>query len=155
MSPQYISKDGQWHPKMERVALKNNSDKTIKNPSKEGSKYAGENIAPGEDYIYEGPDRASLFELFKEKVEKFGQDFHHDIELISRVKQLGYKDVDEYAEVMGYDKEKVEAEFKKNASVISKHELPKKVKAIKELGGGKDTAGDAHMYGGYGDPPIK
>jgi len=154
MSPKFTSKDGIWHPSKERVALKNHSNKTIVNPSEEGSKYAGEKIAPGADYIYEGSDRAALFELFKDKVSEFGQNFHHDIELISRVKQLGYADVDEYAKVMGYDKEKVEAEFNKNASIVNQHELPKKVAAIKELGGGVDTTGSGNdMAGDFGEPP--
>lgn len=140
----FISKDGKWYPAKEKVGLVNTSGKTkVVNDKK---------VLPGEPYIYEGPDRAALFELFKEKVETFGQDFRQDIDLIQRVKQLGYTSVNEYAQVMGYDKEKVEEEFKKKAEVVHKHELPEKVKAIQELGGGRDTAGDHHIFGDFGEP---
>jgi len=151
--PNYVSKDGIWHPSKERVALKNNSATVIKNPSEEGSKYHNENIQPGDDYIYEGPDRASLFELFKQKVETLGNDFRHDPDLIYRVKNLGYKNVDDYAKLMGYDKVKVEADFNRKASIVQKHDLPQKVEAIRQLGGGQDTSGQgADKYGDFGLP---
>ena len=49
--PNYISKGGKWYPQNERVALKNNSDKIIKNPSTD-EKLKDEEIKPGQDYIY-------------------------------------------------------------------------------------------------------
>ena len=92
--PNYISKDGIWYVAKERVALKNNSNQTITNPSEEGSKYAGEQVAPGEPFIYEGPDRASLFELFKidktGQVLTMGQDFRDDTDMQDRARQRGY-----------------------------------------------------------------
>jgi hypothetical protein len=43
--------------------------------------------------------------------------------------------------------------FEKKASVITKHELPEKVEAIKKLGGGQDTSGQGNdKYGGFGKP---
>jgi len=144
--PNYVSKDGVWYPAKEKVGLINTSGKE--------KEVDGKKVAPGEPYIYEGPDRAALFELFKAKVETFGVDFRTDPELINRVRQLGYKSVDEYAKIMGYDKEKIEKEFKKNASVVTKHELPKKVEAVKTLGGGKDFAGQGQdKFGGFGEAP--
>jgi len=152
--PTYISKDGVCHPAKERVALRNNSNETIKNPSAEWSKFYGEEVKPGEEYIYEGADRASLFELYLQKVETLGIPFWDDPDLVSRVRQLGYKDVKTYARAMGWDKEKVEEEFKKKAEVVNKHELPNKVAAIKKLGGGIDTSGQGkNRYGGFGEVP--
>ena len=151
--PRFISKDGVWHPEKEKIALKNISDETIVNPSTEG-KNVGEEVAPGDDFIYEGPDRAALFELFKAKVETLGQDFHHDMDLIQRVRNLGFKDVKSYAKLVGYDKEKVEEEFEKKASIVNKHELPKRVKAIDSLAGGRDTSGGGQdRVGGFGEQP--
>lgn len=150
--PSYISKGGVWHPAKERVALKNHSDKIITNPSTEGI-MKDEKVKPGEDFIYQGADRAALFELFKAKVETFGVDFKNDVDLINRVRQLGYESVDAYAKIMGYDEEKVNKAFKKNAATVNKHELPEKVKAIETLGGGKDFAGQGNdIYGGFGEP---
>lgn len=131
--PRWISKDGVWHPAKEHSVL----------PHLSGT----------DKEVYDGPDRAALYELYKSKRESLGMDFRRDPELINRVRQLGYKTVDEYAEAMGYDKEQVEKDFKEKASVVTKHELPKKVEAVKVLGGGRDTSGQGNdAYGGFGKP---
>ena len=144
--PSYISNGGEWSPAKERVALKN-----VTNAVKELN---GQTIQPGDDFIYEGPDRAALFELFQTKQEKFGIHFENDPELIGRVRQLGYKSVKEYAKAMGYDKAKAQEDFEKNASVVARHDLPRRIEEIKKLGGGNDTAGNNQdSYGGFGDAP--
>ena len=141
----YISIDGEWHPAKERVALKNYSGKE--------KEVEGQVIKPGEDYIYEGADRGALFELYKAGVEKFGVDFHHDSDLLNRIKQLGFKNVDEYAKSVGYSKEKIKAEAEKKAAKVNLHDLPAKVKAIEKIGGGIDTTGGGQdRYGGFGEP---
>lgn len=143
--PNYISIDGEFHPAKERVALKNLSGKE--------REVDGKVVKPGEDYIYEGADRAALFELYKAGVEKFGIDFHHDAELLHRVKQLGFKDVKEYAKAVGYDKERIKKEAEEKAAKVTMHELPVKVKAVEQLGGGIDTSGGGQdKYGGFGEP---
>ncbi len=142
---QYVSIDGEFFPAKERVALKNLSGKT--------KEVDGKEIKPGEDYIYEGADRAALFELYKAGVEKFGIDFHHDAELLNRVKQLGFKNVNEYAKTVGYSKEKTKKEAEEKIAKVTAHELPAKVKAIEQLGGGIDTSGGGQdKYGGFGEP---
>ncbi len=142
---QYVSIDGEFFPAKERVALKNLSGKT--------KEVDGKEIKPGEDYIYEGADRAALFELYKAGVEKFGIDFHHDAELLNRVKQLGFKNVNEYAKTVGYSKEKTKKEAEEKIARVTMHELPAKVKAIEQLGGGIDTSGGGQdKYGGFGEP---
>lgn len=155
--PNWITDEkGLWHPAKERVALKNNSDKSIVNPSATWSNFFGQMVGPGEPYIYEGPDRAAMFELFDQKVENLGHSFFTDPDLITRARQLGYKDVEEYALVMGYDEKKAKERFAKAGAVITKHELPKKVEAIKILGGGIDKSGQGQdVYGGFDDPPTK
>lgn len=143
--PRYISKGGEWHPAKEKVGL-TNITKTTKEVD-------GKEIAPGEPYVYEGPDRAALFELHKEKVNKFGKNFRSDPDFIARVRQLGFDSIDKYLKAIGYDEEKVDADFKKKASTVTKHELPKKVEAIKSLGGGQDSSGQGNdKYGGFGKP---
>ena len=141
----YVSIDGVWYPAKEKVALKNLSGKP--------KVVDGKEIKPGEDYIYEGADRGALFELYRAGVEKFGIDFHHDAELLNRVKQLGFKNVDEYAKTVGYDKEKIKKEAEEKISKVNLHELPAKVKGIEILGGGVDTSGGGQdKYGGFGEP---
>lgn len=143
--PSYVSVDGEFFPTKERVALKNLSGKVRVVDGKE--------VKPGEDYIYEGADRAALFELYKAGVEKFGIDFHHDAELLNRVKQLGFKNVNEYAKAVGYDKEKIKKEVEQKIAKVTMHELPTKVKAIEQLGGGIDTSGGGQdKLGGFGEP---
>ncbi len=125
----YVSKDGVWSSAKEKVALTKN----------------------GEPYVYEGPDRAAEFEFFKAGVKTFGMDFHYDPDLINRAKQLGFKDVNEYASAMGYDKEKAEKDFKENAAFVTKHELPARKEGIEVFGGGVDKSGQGNdILGGFG-----
>ena len=93
--PNYISKGGKWYPAKEKVALKNYSEKAIENPSTD-EKLKGEEIKPGEDYIYSGPDRAALFNLWTDKVETLGQDFRQDPEFLQAVRNMGYSSYKKY-----------------------------------------------------------
>lgn len=129
----WVSKDGVWHPAKEKVALMNHKT--------------------GEPFIYDGPDRGALFDLFREKVDTLGMDLRHDSDLLNRIRQLGFKDIDEYLKYVGYDSEKIDSEFKKNASRVNKHELPERVAAIDKMGGGTDTSGQGNdILGGFGKP---
>ena len=149
----YISRDGVFHPAKEKIGLTNHSSETIKNPSAEYSKHHGEDVLAGEPFIYEGPDRDAMFELWKSKEETLGVPFWQDPDLIARTRQLGYKTVKTYAKAMGWDPEKVKKDFEQKASVVTKHELPKAVAAVKRMGGGKDTSGQGQdKYGGFGEP---
>lgn len=144
--PKYVSKEGVWYPAKERIALKNLSGKT--------KIVDGKEIQPGDDYIYEGADRAALFELFKAGVETFGQDFRKNPEFLQAVRNQGFQNVDEFLKAMGYDEKKALEEFEKKASVIHKDELPEKVKMVQILGGGQDTSGGGQdRYGGFGPQP--
>ena len=147
--PKYVSKDGVWYPMKEKVSLTNHSDKPIEYP-----KGSGKFIQPGEPFIYEGADRASMFELFKAKQETFGMSFFKDPDLIARVRQLGYKSVQDYAKDVGYDSVKVEADFKEHSSVVNMHELPQRVDEIEVMSGGSDTSGSGlDKKGGWTAPP--
>jgi len=154
--PSWVTDElGRWFPKKEKVALKNNGNEAMVNPSATWSNHYGEVIQPGEPYIYEGPDRAAMLQLFEEKTEWLGSDFHMDPELISRVKQLGYPDVESYAVVMGYDRVKAKKRFEEATASINKHEPPPKVKPIDALGGGLDTTGGGQdTKGGFGEPQL-
>lgn len=152
----WVSKDGVFYPAKERVSLKNISGKVLINPSEKGSKYHGEEVQPGDDFIYEGPDRAAMFQLFKDKVDTLGQDFRQNPDMIYMARQFGYKNVEAYAKAVGYDKEKMEAEFSKKASVVAKHELPVGAKEVLIMGGGQDTSGSgADVIGGFGEERVR
>jgi hypothetical protein len=130
--PNYVSKDGVWYPAKEKVGL----------VKKDGT-----------PYVYSGEDRAALYELWQQKVETLGIDFRHDPDLLSRIKSLGFNDIDDYLKSIGYDKEAVEKNFKKNAAVVNKHELPARIAAIETMGGGTDTSGQGNdIPGGFGEP---
>lgn len=142
--PKWVSQEGVWHPRNEKVALVNNSEKV--------KKIGDQEVGPGEPYIYEGPDRAALFQLFQEKQESLGGDFRHDAEFLLRVKNLGYRDLDDYLSSIGYDSEKAVKLTEEKLSRVNKHELPKKIKAIETLGGGKDFSGQGNdKAGGFGE----
>ena len=151
--PNYVSKAGVWYPAKEKVALKNFSEKAIKNPSTD-EKYKDEEVKPGEDYIYSGPDRAALFEMWKAKVENFGEDFRRNPEFLQAVRNMGYSSYKKYLKDIGFDEKKMEEDFKQKAEEINKHELPKKVKAIDMLAGGRDTSGGGQdVRGEWKSPP--
>ena len=95
--PTYVSINGVWKPGKEKVALVNRSDKA--------KVINGKSIQPGEPYIYEGPDRAALYELFESKVDTFGMDFRTDPQMIEVVRKLGLGNMKEYLFIL-LDREK-------------------------------------------------
>lgn len=149
----FVSDEGLWSCAKEKVVLKNQSDKPIINPSTEG-KYVGETVQPGEDFVYEGPDRRAMYELFLAGEEHFGINFRKSPEFLELLRKFNFKTEKEYLKFVGYDTVKAKENFEKNASIVSKHELPKKVKALRELGGGRDFSGQGNdRYGDFGSPP--
>ena len=104
--------------------------------------------------MYKGADRRALYELFKEKVTKFGTNFRHDPEFIRAVRTMNFNNVDEYLKAINYDEKKSKDDFEKKAEKVAKHDLPKKVEEIKVLGGGQDTTGSSEdRHGGFGEAP--
>lgn len=142
----YVSKEGEWYPAKERIALKNLSGKV--------KVVDGKEIQPGDDYIYEGGDRAALFELFQDNVDHLGTNFRNNPEFLQAMRNQGFNTVEEYLKASGYDEKKSEKEFAEKAEVVNKDSLPERVAAIKVLGGGKDTTGSGQdKYGGFGPQP--
>ena len=88
--PSYVSYEGVMYPAKEKVGLVNNSGKEMKHP------ITGEVIAAGDPYIYEGPDRAAMFELYMAdksgKTVTFGQHFSQNTDFLQMVRNLGFKD---------------------------------------------------------------
>lgn len=149
--PQFVSKDGVWHPQKEKVALTNHG-KDFTDPV---TKLV---IKKGEPYIYDGPCRAALYELWKidksGKTTTLGQDFRRAPDFIETWRKLGFKDADEYLAYVGYNKEESEKMFNEKAAKIAKHELPERVEALQIAGGGIDTAGVGQdRFGGFGEMP--
>lgn len=162
MSSWVTGPDGKWHPAKERVALKNLSGKvvTVKQKDKNGKEFIQE-VQPGEDYIYEGPDRAALFELYlidkTGNTTTIGENFRSNIEFMESYAKyrnmFGFTSVEEFLKYLGWDEEKAKEEFERKAAVIKKHDLPRRVDIINKLGGGKDTANSGlDKMGGFGDP---
>ena len=145
----FISDGGQWSPGKEHIGLTNLSDKPIK--------YDGKTYEPGEPFIYIGPDREAVKMLNEAGEEKLGHYFKNDPEFLQAVRNIGFQNADEYLAQIGYDEEKAKEEFNKKASVVNKHELPKKAKEIIIMGGGKDTSGskDNDVIGGFGEVKVR
>lgn len=154
---------GLWHPAKERVSLKNYSKTTlkIKRVTPEGMEFT-ETVEPNQDYIYEGPCRQALFELWEldktgEKT-TLGEDFQRNPEFLESYAKartaMGFNSVEEYLTYIGYKPAKAREEFEKKAARVKAHELPNRVNEIKRLGGGKDFAGGGNdRYGGFGEVP--
>lgn len=156
--PRWITDEkGKWYPAKEKVALRNNSKESIVNPSATWSNHFGEEVGAGEPFIYEGPDRAALEQLFAEgNLEFLGNDWREDPYILDIVRERGYKDVETYAKAKGFNETKAKERFESLAAVTASHEITKKVEAIKKIGGGQDSSGQGNdAYGGFGVPPDR
>lgn len=148
----WISKEGEWKPAIEKVVLRNNSNRVMRNPSTQG-KYVDDEIQPGEEFIYEGPDREALRALYNDGVEVFGTNFRKSPEFLQMLRELNFKNEKEYFKFVGYDREKEIAKFEEKIAKIEPHEITKKAEAIQVLGGGRDFSGSGDdRYGGFGKP---
>lgn len=158
--PSYISKEGEWSPKKEIVALTNNGPDFTDPVTKRLIKH-------GQPYIYEGPCRAALFELWesagkptnidsKEKAKelKMGSNFRKSPEFLQMLRDLNFKSAEEYLAWVGYDATKAEEDFKGKASIVTTHDLPTRVAEVKRIGGGDNKANPGRdvKYGGFGEP---
>ena len=149
----YVSVLGKLYPARERVVLKNTRNEVLINPSAEYSKYAGEKVPPGAEFIYEGPDRKAMTELWHEGVDHLGQDFRKSPEFLDIIRKFGYKNEKEYFKFLGIDIDKEEAAARAKCDTVTSHEDPARMEVIKKLGGGNDTSGQGNdRYGGFGLP---
>ncbi len=171
----YISDEkGMWHPAKERCSLKNMSGKVIEieQTSSDGKKFKM-TVPPGADYIYEGPDRAAMFQWWEENgkptAEKmkemegnvtFGQDFRtvpEFVEYYGKFRQIfGFDKMEDFLKFIGYDSEKYKARFLERASVVTTHDAPSRLEEVQKIGGGTDHAnpGKNLRYGGFGEMPA-
>lgn len=158
--PTFISKGGILHPAKEKVSLKYKGKNSIpKDKLPMGVTISGDALNPGDDFLYDGPDRASLNMLYQEEggeASTLGQDFRNDPEFIQSVRNRGFNTVDEYLKSIGYDDKKEEEKFSKKASSVQAHELEKRVNEIEVLAGGKDYTGSGEdSIGGFGEAQVR
>ena len=147
--PTFVSDKGVWHPAKEEIGLTNISTKSFE--------YKGKTIKPGQPFVYEGPDRAALQELGDQNVSTFGTDFRKDPEFRQSIRNQGFDNVDQYLKDMGYDEEADTKKYKEKVSKVKAHDIPKAVKEIKQMGGGKDYTGNKNndIIGGFGDERVR
>ena len=151
--PRFVSIMGKFYPEKERVVLKNTTNNVLINPSAEYSKYAGEEVQPGAEFIYEGPCRKAMTQLYKEGLEYYGQDFRKSPDFLEVLRKFNFKNDKEYFKFYGIDVEKEVEQSESRIAKITSHELPSKVEAIQKIGGGIDTSGQGNeRYGGFGLP---
>lgn len=154
----YVSKEGVFHPAKESVSLTNYG------PDFNDPLIPGRIVKTGMQYIYEGPCRAALFDIWEangkpEGVDKdkakemtIGNNFRKSPEFLQMLRDLNFKSAEDYLNWVGYDAKENEKNFRDKASVITTHDAPRKVQEIKKLGGGNNTAGKDVQYGGFGEP---
>lgn len=174
MSTWISDERGLLHPAKERVGLKNLSGKPIKieQTSDDGKKFTT-TIQSGGDYIYEGPDRAAMYQWWEENGKPtyeqimnmpqgtitMGSDFRQNDEFLKQFRLAreahGYNSVKEYLKDIGFDEIKSHENFLKKASVVQIHDLPIRFPEIKKVGGGDDRAnpGKNIRLGGWGEQP--
>lgn len=147
---EFISKGGVWHPVREKLALKNKSDEVIV--------YNDQEIEPGEEFIYDGPDREAVDMIQKDgNGETIGTNFKSDPEFLQSVRNMGFNSTDEYLKTIGYDEKEVEKKFKEKASSIKAHTMPMPKSEVIGQCGGTDTTGNSEndIVGGFGSERIR
>jgi hypothetical protein len=141
----FVSDGGVLHPAKEHVVL----------PHLSGT----------DKEIYDGPDRAAM-EMLAEAYgvdengyplkTTFGMPFLEDPLMIDLARQLGYKDVMEYAKSRGYDPEHAKKIFEARAAVVEKYKESKRAPEPIKIGGGGSTApGNEPIIGGFGEEKIR
>lgn len=158
----WISLDGRWFPAMERVALKNHRNEVIKIPKKRNEKnevIEWEEILPGMDYIYEGPDRGALLELYMidktGKTKYMGMDFKTDPVFLKAVKDMGHASVKDYLAYIDYDEKEMKKRFEELSSRVTPHDVVKWGTFQEMIAGGRDESGsNKHIVGGFGAEQV-
>ena len=151
--PTFVSRMGKWYAGKEEIGLTNKGKDPIQ--------WEGKTVNPGQPFIYRGPDREAVKVLNEANQESLGMDFRRDPEFLQAVRNMGFQSgeqgVADYLDMIGFDVEEHEKRFDEQISVVRRHELPEKVKEIKVIGGGKDTAGvkENDCIGGFGDQKVR
>lgn len=171
--PTWISDEkGLLHPAKENTSLVNRSNKiiTIEQTDENGKKFKVK-VKPGGSYIYEGPDRAAMFQWWEENGRPtaeqikampdgsitMGSNFQTNQEFMdyyAKYRQaFGFQNMGEFLTYLGYDAVKQKKRFEEKAQEVQLHELPERVPEIKKVGGGDDRAnpGKNVRLGGWGE----
>lgn len=170
MSSWISDEKGLLHPAKESASLVNRSNKNIviEQTADDGKKYK-KTIKPGGSYIYEGPDRAAMFQWWEENgrptAEQIknmpndsitvGTSFHTNQEFMDyygKYRQaFGFQDMAEFLTYLRYDEKGQKERFQKLSQEVTLHELPDRVPEIKKMGGGDDRAnpGNNRRAGGW------
>lgn len=157
--PTFVSDKGVFHPAKEKVSLKYNGKKSIaRDKLPKGVTISGDSLNPGDDFLYDGPDREALKVIFKENPDgsTIGEDFRRDPDFIQMTRTRGFNTVDDYLKSIGYDEAKDTEKFQKKAASVKAHEVADRVSEIEVLGGGKDFTGSgADTIGGFGEERVR
>lgn len=151
----WISEEGIFIPARVRVHQINETKETIINPSEEGSRYAGEEVPPGQDYIYEGPCLDAQQILDEKGVDHLGDHFTNNPDMKEIARRNNFKDVKTYAtEWLGYNEEKVKEVIEKHKKKVHLKSTPDRKPGVEPMGGGRNyTSGKNSRKGGFGDEP--
>jgi len=156
--PSFISNKGVWYAAKENVGgLIYKGEKDIaKKDLPKTIIFAGEVLKTGMAFIYNGADREALkmlhmdgYDMKGERV--MGHDFRKDTEFLQAIRSMNFNSVEEYLKHIGYDEAADEERFKETASKTMSHEVAEKVNEIKVLAGGRNTAGEGDLIGGFGE----
>ena len=149
---EFKSIGGVWHPKQEKnLALKNKSDVTMV--------VDGKDIKPGEDFIYNGPDREAKRFIIEEEgpgSKTMGRHFTRDPEFIKAVKTMGFNNAEEYLKFIDYDEDVLKKKESELLDEVS-HQAPEEHEETLISGGGKDMSGTKanDSIGGFGDERLR
>lgn len=159
MSTWVSDEKGLLHPAKEQVGLINRGNKSIKieQTSDDGKKFT-KTISPGGSYVYEGPDRAAMYQWWEENGKPtaeqiaalpagsvtMGSNFQTNQEFMdfyAKYRQaFGFQNMGEFLTYLGYDAVKQKKRFEEKSQVVNVHEISERVPEVKKVGGGDDRA---------------
>lgn len=155
MPGNFVSVMGKWFPRKESAMMTNTFGKVLESDfitAKDGS----HRVEPGENFLYNGPNREAVKMLKADGVDFLGRDFKTDPEFLQAVRTMGFNNYKEYLEHFGFNEKE---EIKKQMELV--HELADKTPKLKdeivELAGGRDFTGNKanNFIGGFGPERLR
>ena len=163
--PTFVSNKGVWYAAKEKVGglTYKGTQSILREDLPAGVFITGEVLNPGDPFMYDGIDREALRMLHEQGYDSHGErvlgtDFRHEPEFLQAVRNMGFGNVTEYLDHMGYNEKVDEQSFKERAERTKSHEVAERVKALNTLGGGRNTAEggtDTDLIGGFGPERIR
>lgn len=152
----FVSVLGKFIPAKESCSMVNTFGKTITSEFIVGPD-GSNTVKPGENFLYNGPNREAVRKLKEQGSEYLGRDFRHHPEFLQAVRNMGFNNPEEYLKMIGFDEK---AEYNKQMEKVvelTSEKNPNRKEEAYMLAGGQDRSGEAanNYIGGFGAERLR